>query len=206
MEYEAGNFDQGRTYLDRFWEAVRLNSPGPTIPYAITAMIIPVVARISDVIYRFDIAEGAADAVLSSPSAAHSVVVRTRIGLALMSVQRGDVSAAGQQYAHLEAQRGTTVSPIVIDRVLGLLSQVMGNLDQAVIHFEDARSFCRKGGYRPELAWTCCDYADALLQRNEPGDREKATFLLDESLAISTELGMRPLMGRVISRKEIPIA
>ncbi len=26
---------------------------------------------------------------------------------------------------------------------------------------------------RPELAWTYCDYADTLLQRNEPGDREK---------------------------------
>ena len=52
-------------------------------------------------------------------------------------------------------------------------------------HLEDALSFCRKAGYRPELAWTCCDYADTLLQRNEPGDREKAMSLLDESLAIS---------------------
>jgi len=63
--------------------------------------------------------------------------------------------------------------------------------------------FCRKAGYRPELAWTCCDYADTLLQRKEPGDREKAMSLLDESLAISSELGMRPLMERVLSRREI---
>ena len=34
--------------------------------------------------------------------------------------------------------------------------------------FEEALAFCRKAGYRPELAWTCCDYADTLLQRNEP--------------------------------------
>ena len=60
-----------------------------------------------------------------------------------------------------------------------------------------------KAGYRPELAWTCCDYADALLQRSEPGNREKAMSLLDESLAISSELGMRPLMERVLSRQEI---
>ncbi len=57
--------------------------------------------------------------------------------------------------------------------------------------------------YRPELAWTCCDYADSLLQRNEPGDREKSMSLLDESLAISSELGMRPLMERVLSRREM---
>jgi hypothetical protein len=58
-------------------------------------------------------------------------------------------------------------------------------------------------GYRPELAWTCCDYADTLLQRKEPGDREKAMAMLDESLAISSELGMRPLMERVLSRRDI---
>ncbi len=46
-------------------------------------------------------------------------------------------------------------------------------------------------------------YLPTLLQRNEAGDREKATSLLDESLAISSELGMRPLMERVLSRREI---
>lgn len=70
-------------------------------------------------------------------------------------------------------------------------------------HFEDALAFCRKAGYRPDLAWSCCDYADALLQRNGEGDRTKAMALLDESLAISSELGMRPLMERVLSRREI---
>ncbi len=79
----------------------------------------------------------------------------------------------------------------------------MGNLDRAVIHFEDGLAFCRKADFRPELAWTCCDYADALLQRNNSGDREKAMSLLDESLAISSELGMRPLMDRVLSRRDI---
>ena len=92
---------------------------------------------------------------------------------------------------------------LATDRLLGLLAQTMGNTDQAAAHFEDALAFCRKAGYRPELAWTCCDYADTLLQRNESGDREKALSLLDESLAISSELGMRSLMERVLSRREI---
>ena len=79
----------------------------------------------------------------------------------------------------------------------------MGELDRAVVHFEESLSICLQAGYRPQLAWTCCDYADTLLQRNEPGDREKAMTLLDESLAISSELGRRPLMERVLSRREI---
>ena len=68
---------------------------------------------------------------------------------------------------------------------------------------KDALAFCRKAGYRPELAWTCCDYADALCERDGDGDRAKAMSLLDESLAISSELGMRPLLERVLSRREI---
>ena len=56
---------------------------------------------------------------------------------------------------------------IATDRVLGLLSQTMGALDKSTDHFEDALDFCRKAGYRPELAWSCCDYADCLLQRNK---------------------------------------
>ncbi len=78
----------------------------------------------------------------------------------------------------------------------------MENPDQATAHFEDALAFCRKAGCRPELAWTCHDYATALHQRIGPGDHAKANSLLDESLAISTELGMRPLMEKVTALRE----
>ena len=40
-----------------------------------------------------------------------------------------------------------------------------------------------------------------LLERDAEGDHQKAMQLLDESLAISSDLGMRPLMERVLSRK-----
>jgi hypothetical protein len=36
-----------------------------------------------------------------------------------------------------------------------------------------------------------------------PADRARAVALLDEALKISTELGMRPLMERVLSRRQI---
>ena len=42
--------------------------------------------------------------------------------------------------------------------------------------------------------------ADTMLERDRDGDRAKATSLIDDSLAISNELGMRPLMERVLSR------
>ena len=86
-------------------------------------------------------------------------------------------------------------------RLLGLTSQAMEKLADAHLHFEEALTFCRRASYRPELAWTCCDYADMLLERDDEGDRSKAATLLDESLGISSDLGMRPLMERVLSRK-----
>ena len=48
-------------------------------------------------------------------------------------------------------------------------------------------------GYRPELAWTRCDYAETVKERDAEGDRANDMSLLDESLAISSELGMRAL-------------
>ena len=74
-------------------------------------------------------------------------------------------------------------------------------LDQAVAHFEDALAFWSKAGCLPELACTCCDSADLLLDhspwsgRAAGEDRAKPMTLLDEFLVIFSELGMRPLDG-----------
>ena len=89
-----------------------------------------------------------------------------RIGLAPIAVQRSDMTAAPELLSDLESLRGTMSGAFAwamsIDRLIGLLSHTMGNLAQANGYFEDALAFCRKAGYRPELAWTCCDYSDTL--------------------------------------------
>ena len=121
----------------------------------------------------------------------------------MLAAQNGNQSAAAEYYSYFLGQRGTMLWTVTTaDRLLGLLSQTTRNLDQAADHFEDALTFCRKAGYRPELAWTCCDYADMLRDRDGPKDGEYAIAMLGESLAISTEMGMRPLMERVLARQE----
>lgn len=89
-----------------------------------------------------------------------------------------------------------------MDRELGVMAHRLGNYDDAAGYFEDALTFCRKAGYRPGLAWVCHDYADMLRKRYGVGDQEKAAALLDESMAISTELDMRPLRERVLSSRK----
>jgi len=216
LEFQVGDFGAGGVALERLLEAVRSSHSGlPSsdifnhLYYSNASVVISVVARINGVTSSFDVAEERAGHLLTLTDANPAAQRAARISLGLIAVQRGDAAAAGKLYETLEAIAGT-ISPqsphgpgLSGDRVLGLLAQANGDLNQAVSHFEDALVFCRKAGYRPELAWSCCDYADTLRERDGPRDHEKAVSLLDESLAISSELGMRPLMERVLSRREI---
>ncbi|MFQ6028390.1 MAG: LuxR C-terminal-related transcriptional regulator, partial [Dehalococcoidia bacterium] len=131
------------------------------------------------------------------------ITVFARGGLALQAVMQDDVVSAGNQYTALESQAGPMSAPVMTDgRLLGLLSKIIGNMGQATVHFESSLAFCRKAGYRPELAWTCHDYAEALFDSSEPKEQELARSLLDEALSISQELGMRPLLERVLALQE----
>ena len=61
----------------------------------------------------------------------------------------------------------------------------------------------RPGGARPELALTCYEYARTLSDRDSPGDKEKAIKLQDEAIAIARELGMKPVLERILAQREI---
>ena len=143
--------------------------------------------------------------VLDSPNATPNNKMNARVGQSFMAIHNGDSQTARGHYEVISPFKGTLVSwaGVSADQLLGLLAHTMGDLDASQPHFEDALAFCRKAGYRPGLAWSLCDYADMLLERNDGGDHDKAMSLLDESLQKSTELGMRPLMERVLSRREI---
>jgi DNA-binding CsgD family transcriptional regulator len=203
MEYQIGNFGEGKISLDRLVNATRMIGAKLSMAPARTAVLIPLAAYITGETNWLDLVELLASAVLTSPSPRH-VTEETRAGLALMAVVRADITASGEMYSLLKSHAGTILGDgaIYADRLLGLLSHTISKFDQAARHFEDALAFCRKAGYRPELAWSLCDYADTLLQRDQPNDRIRARSLLEEALAISSELGMKPLMQRVTARLE----
>ena len=203
MEYEVGNFDGGKQFLERLEESTALGASRANEQMSV-ARAFPVIARITGLHERLEVAEAAAEAILASPDGAAPLNAdAARTGLGWLAVVRGDESAAEELHDTLMAASNVQLPPACADRLLGLLSQTTENLDQAAVHFEDALTFCRRAGYRPDLAWTCCDYADTLLEKDGKGDGEKAVQLLDESLTVSSELGMRPLMERVLSRREI---
>jgi tetratricopeptide (TPR) repeat protein len=209
LEYETGEPTQGAIYLDRLLEAMRREAIGDPQTVARTSMAVSAIARITGLPNRLEIAKTSAEQVLAERDVSEQAVrpitiLNARVALALLAVHNSSGSPAEKQYDYLLGQRGTIIETMIsVDRLLALLSRTMANLDQSIAHFGEALAFCRRSGCRPELAWTCCDYADTLLERNGEGDGEKAVQLLDESLAISSELSMQPLMERVLSRREI---
>ena len=212
LEFEVGDFENGELYLRRLVEVMESAPPGPTLESALVPVAISYLSRITGKDERLAMGKSVAEANVASPLITGLMAELNRFALALAAVQEGEESAAATQYGALTTMLGLGMSVIFggqPDHVLGLLAHTVGELDQAAAHFEDALAFCRKAGYRPELAWVCCDYADMLLDpstssgRTGDGERAKAMALLDESLAISSQLGMRPLMERVLSRREI---
>ena len=147
-------------------------------------------------------AAGLGEAALALPAEHPYRTTVARLGLALSAIREGDLEAVKKYYDALRSAPSMMLLLISTDRVRGLMAAAMGEPDQAITHFEGALTLTRRGGYRPELAWTCCDYADVLLQRDGPGDGPKAASLLSESLAIAQDLGMRPLTQRIEACRE----
>jgi len=79
----------------------------------------------------------------------------------------------------------------------------VGDAAKSVDDFESALSTSQASGYKVDLAWTQFFYAKMLLERDDAGDREKAGDLQDEAIAITTELGLKPLLERVLAQREM---
>ena len=198
LECETGDIAQAEEYLDRLLNEQRRTGPERLLASLRTFMVIAAIARITGDPGRLELAAATAETARGKRSVNPLFATNAKTGLALLAVHQGDGSAAEEHYSYFLGQRGTMIWTVAsVDRLLGLLAQTTGNLDRAADHFEDALDFCRNAGYRPELAWSCCDYGDILAERAGQGDGAMAVALLDESLAISKELGMRPLTERV---------
>jgi DNA-binding CsgD family transcriptional regulator/tetratricopeptide (TPR) repeat protein len=206
LEYDQGNIDEGRAYLDRFVDIAKHSVPGPNVERAFVAMVIAIINRIADTAH-FDVtADEFSRTILDSPISTPGVTSFVRIGKSLLSALRGDAAAAAEHYKTLfESQhiKYGIDSGFPTGRILGLLADTAGQPELAVTHFEDGLTFCRLGGFKPALAWTCLEYAEMLVNssvgsgRIQDETRTKSMSLQNEALAISSELQMLPLIERV---------
>ncbi len=207
--YQSGDFDKGKASMNAI-----IGSGLGDLGRSAWPMVAAWFCYISGETGLLIEAEAAARDVVAHPELPPIWLMwemEAQAALALVAVLRHDGLTAAEQYAVLKPYDNTVTltGTVCIGRLLGLLAHTMGNLDAAQAHFEGALAFCRKAGYRPELAWSCYDYANMLIQpvgaTGQPplrNAREKAISLLDEALSISTALGMKPLMERTAALKE----
>ena len=175
LEYEIGGSAQGDINFQSFLEIIRGIPLIPGLLHPHAALAIPLIGRITGRLDDADLARQVAEVVVSSPHASSELAGIARAGLALLETLEGHISEVRKHYEELKIWQGATVHFVALsgDRLLGILAQEIGETGQAEVHFEDALVFCRKAGYRPELAWTCGDYADLLQERDENRDKEK---------------------------------
>jgi tetratricopeptide (TPR) repeat protein len=86
-----------------------------------------------------------------------------------------------------------------VARYLGMLATTMSHWAEAETHFRAALEMNARIRARPYLAHTQQQFAEMLLSRGQPGDRDTAMSLLDEALAIAGQLGMGALTDRVLA-------
>jgi hypothetical protein len=75
----------------------------------------------------------------------------------------------------------------------------MGRRSEAAEHFEEALAMNGRMGVRPWLAQTQTEFARMLLERDQPGDRERARELLDNALATYKELGTESYAAKALT-------
>jgi tetratricopeptide (TPR) repeat protein len=202
VEYAVGDFAQGEAVLGRLLDILHASPLEPSNLHLFASHAIAIAGRVTGTMKHFDVAREAAETVLASQRVSPMLTWFARAALALLAVQQGDTRSVQAHYdLLLKGESGERVFMLMDgDRLLGILTAGIGEFDLAANHFEAALAIWGKGGF-PEHAWTAHDYADALLQRGQPGDRDRATTLLDEALSISEELGMKPLNELVILKQ-----
>jgi len=144
--------------------------------------------------------------LLSMPRLTPENEANARIAAGLAAVATGDAQEATEHYQRLKNLRGTLAGwdvPISGDRLLGLLAHAAEMPGEVAAHFEEALDFSGKAGYRLEVAWTCHDYAESLLDQDEHSDVEEAVSLIERGLEIASELGLVALEERLIGLREM---
>ena len=86
------------------------------------------------------------------------------------------------------------------DHIRGLLLETLDRIDEAVEAMEAALSHVPIA-YKPTRTETAYDCARIRLQRDAPGDRERARTLIDEALSTAQDLKMKPLVEKILAIK-----
>jgi tetratricopeptide (TPR) repeat protein len=122
------------------------------------------------------------------------------------AIQVGDRNAARNAYSlarKLGAADFTFWDCVSVNTRLGRMAAFCSMREDAERHFDDARRACETAGYRTSLAWNEYYRAQFLQGLDEDSARKRADVSLNEALSVARELGMRPLVERILAQRKI---
>jgi len=202
LECETGHRKAGHAYLQRILSAERRAGPWP-LAGAFTAVALSHVGCVWKDGTSCDAALRTSRAVLTRRPAIPLAQIASHVSRGLVAIHRSKADECEEELEFLKRFNEINVLPFLLtDRLLGALAHGAGQTRRAIAHFENALAFCRKGGYKPELAWTLYDYAKALIDTGRRDDRERAATLLRDGHDLSSQLGMRPLGAAIAAFRQ----
>jgi DNA-binding CsgD family transcriptional regulator len=115
-----------------------------------------------------------------------------------LAVAMGDLAAAAACYRRTEHYAGvylnnTTACHGAAARPLGRIASAIGEHDAAVAHLAAAVAMEERIGAAPFLGQAHLGYAEVLIARGGPGDRDRARDHAERALGVARRLGMPPL-------------
>lgn len=151
----------------------------------------------------FDLARDALSSIEPDRPVLTREMLRISVAKGILALSDGDLDEIERVYGQLLPGAGTVTDVVLVpyDKHLGMLTAALGRHDDAIRHFEASMELCRKGEFHPQLAWTQAEYAQTLLDRDAEGDSEKAITLQDEALAAAQEMGIKPLVERILASR-----
>ncbi len=199
MEYEMGSTSAGGEILQRVIDgADRVDIPFHWNGWL--TLLVSYVAWVTGAATPLSVAESEVRRLRSAGGVRRGDEVTISVGLGLIAALQGDRGSAARHYEKLLPYKGLVVCPylgLAADHLLAVLSSAAGQAPLARGHFEAALAFCRENGLVLELAYTCRDYAEMLVQGGAKADGQKARALCDEAAPIAEKAGLIRLRQRL---------
>ena len=200
VEYESGNFEEGRRYLNMFTDLVRSGIDSPH-SYSFGAYAIIRASRISGNMQYLELADEWGRRGLESLSRAPIGEKLSKLAIGTVSILRGDLEEAKTYFDELIAEANdisggaSLYAMLRFGEFFGLYARALGRLDEAADHLR--KTIAAIKNQKPRSAWLFHDLAVTLLQRSQQGDVAEAKDLLKEALATAVHIGMPPLEKRI---------
>jgi DNA-binding CsgD family transcriptional regulator len=202
LEHETGRRRAGNAYLEQLLADERRAGPWP-LSGAFTAIVLSQIGRLWNDRSSCDAALRLSRTVLQKRPSIPLAHAGAHVSRGLVAICQSRPDECEEALEFLQRLQGINIAPFqMTDRLLGSLAHGAGQTRRALAHFEGGVAFCRKNGYRPELAWTLYEYSRALLDRGNRNDRENAATLLHDGHDLASSLGMRTLGAAIQSFRQ----